>query len=202
MLRLSLDPIKVEYEAPSVVKLAAEAAEIAGVGPMAAIPGALAEVAVREMIRQGALVNVIENGGEIAGLSSLPINVAIYAGSSPLSGYVGFQLIPDDFPVGVATSSATVSHALNFGKADAAVVIADSASMADAAAKAVCNAVQGDDEEASVQSGLEVAETLSPVRSAIVIRGKHIGTVGKLPTLLSLHGSVGTLFEADQMTQL
>jgi len=68
------------------------------------------------------------------------------------------------------------------------VTIADTASLADAAAKAVCNAVQGKNLEASVQAGLEVAETLPCVRASLIIRGKYIGTVGRLPKLVMLNG--------------
>jgi ApbE superfamily uncharacterized protein (UPF0280 family) len=68
---------------------------------------------------------------------------------------VGFLLSPFDFPIGIATSSATVGHALSFGEADAAVIVADTASIADAVATAVCNAVRGNDYEASIQKGLK-----------------------------------------------
>jgi len=193
----SLEPIDVEDDAPRVVKLAAFSAELADVGPMAAIPGALAEIAVEDMVRQGSSVSLVENGGEIACISNKPINVGIYAGPSPLSGRIGFQLLSDDSPIGIATSSATVSHALSFGNADAAIVIARSAALADAAATAVCNAVKGFDAEASVQSGLEVAETIPKVRAAVVIRGRYIGKIGKLPRLLKLNGNLDDIFEAS-----
>jgi ApbE superfamily uncharacterized protein (UPF0280 family) len=193
--RYSLEPVRVEEDAPRVVKLAASATQLTGVGPMAAIPGALAELALESMLHRGAEVNVIENGGEIAAASRRPLCVGIYAGPSPLSGKVGFQLSPEEFPVGIATSSATVSHALNFGEADAAVVIADTASLADAAAKAVCNVVQGEDVEASVQAGLEVAEDLPCVRASLIIRGKYIGTAGRLPKLVRLDGDVDEMLK-------
>jgi len=194
---LSLDPVPISETAPSIVRLAAYAAETAGVGPMAAIPGALAELAVENMLLHRASASLVENGGEISAVSNIPFNVGVYAGTSPLSGRIGFHLTSDDFPIGIATSSATVSHAINFGEADAAVVIADTASMADAAAKAVCNAVRGRDLEASVQLGLEKAETIPCVRSALIIRGKYVGTVGKLPKLLKLNGDVGQLFASS-----
>lgn len=194
---LSLDPLPIEESAPEVVKLAALAAEAAQVGPMAAVPGALAELAVRDMILQGASVSLVENGGEIAATSTQPLIVGVYAGASPVSGRIGFHLVLEDFPIGIATSSATVSHALNFGEADAAVVVADTASLADAAAKAVCNSVVGEDIEVSVQSGLERAESILGIRGALVIRGNYVGTVGKLPRLVKLNGTREELFRAS-----
>jgi len=197
LFELSLDPLKVEESAPEVVKLASLAAEAAQVGPMAAVPGALAELAVRNMVLNGSSVSLIENGGEIAATSTQPLIVGVYAGASPVSGRIGFHLALEDFPIGIATSSATVSHALNFGEADAAVVIADTASLADAAAKAVCNSVVGNDVEASVQLGLERAESIPGVRGALVIRRNYVGTVGRLPRLIKLNGTEEELFRAS-----
>jgi len=194
---LSLDPLPIEELAPEVARLAALAAEAAQVGPMAAIPGALAELAVRDMMLEGASVNLIENGGEIAAASTQPLTVGVYAGASPVSGRIGFHLALEDFPIGIATSSATVSHALNFGEADAAVVVADTASLADGAAKAVCNSVVGEDIEASVKSGLMKAESIRGVRGALVIRRDYIGTVGKLPRLIKLNCTREELFGAS-----
>ena len=193
---LALDPIHVGGDAPEIVRLAAGAAEVAGVGPMAAIPGSLAELAVGVMLSTGSKINLIENGGEIAAASLCPLAVGIYAGQSVFSGQVGFLLSPSDFPLGIATSSATVSHALNFGQADAAVVVADTASMADAVAKAVCNSVQGDDCEASIQSGLETVEKIGHVRGALIIRGARIGMVGKLPKLAKFDGNLKGMLTA------
>lgn len=193
----SLEPLKVEDDAPRVVKLAALASEVANVGPMAAIPGALADIAMEDMVCQGSSVNLVENGGEIAALSDRPLDIGVYAGSSPLSGRIGFHLLHNDFPIGIATSSSTVSHALSFGNADATIIVARSASIADAVATAVCNSVRGDDVEASVQSGLELAETIPHIRGAIVIRGVYVGKVGRLPRLLKLNGNIEDLFEAS-----
>lgn len=194
---LSLDPLPIEVSAPEVVKLAALAAQAAQVGPMAAIPGALAELAVRDMMSEGASVSLIENGGEIAATSTQPLIVGVYAGASPVSGKIGFHLALEDFPIGIATSSATVSHALNFGEADAAVVVADTASLADAAAKAVCNSVAGEDIEASVKSGLAKAESIRGVRGALVIRRDYVGTAGRLPRLIKLNCTREELFGAS-----
>jgi ApbE superfamily uncharacterized protein (UPF0280 family) len=193
----SLDPIQIEENAPEVVRLASDAAVVAKVGPFAAVPGAIADLALREMLSSGGSVCLVENGGEIAANSRIPLNVGLYAGSSPVSGRVGFRIESGDSPVGIATSSATVSHALNFGRADAAVAVADTAALADASATAICNVVNGNDLEASVQAGLEVAEQIPNLRGALVVRGRYVGSVGKLPRLLNLRGQVEDMFRAS-----
>ena len=168
----SLIPIRIEKEAPEIIAIMAEAAEISNVGPMAAVAGALADLGVRQMVKADAKVAIIENGGEIAGISDISMNIGIFAGNSPLSGRIGFKLEKEDFPMGLGTSSGTVGHALSFGEADAATIFANTAALGDAAATAVANEVKDPDFEKSVQNGLERAETIEGVRGALIIRGK------------------------------
>jgi ApbE superfamily uncharacterized protein (UPF0280 family) len=184
----ALEPIQIEKDPPQIIALMAQAGEIAGVGPMAAVAGALADLGVNKMVELGAKVAIIENGGEIAGVSNRAINIGIFAGNSPLSGKVGFRFEQGDFPIGLGTSSGTVGHALSFGEADAATILAENAALGDAAATAVANEVKGNDHEKSVQNGLERAETIEGVRGALIIRGKFAGIVGKLPQLLKITG--------------
>lgn len=184
----TLEPIRIEKDAPEIVTLMARAGEIANVGPMAAVAGALADLGVSQMVKLEAQVAVIENGGEVAGISNIPINLGIFAGNSPLSGKIGFRFEEEDFPMGLGTSSGTVGHAFSFGEADAATVLTNNAALGDAAATAVANVVKGTDFEKSVQDGLEIAETIEGVRGALIIRGKFAGIVGKLPQLLTITG--------------
>lgn len=192
----SLVPMEVEENAPRAVRLASDAAFAAQVGPFAAVPGAIADLALEEMRSCRPSVCLVENGGEIAADSKTPLNVGVYAGVSPISGRVGFRLDSDDFPIGIATSSASVSHAISLGEADAAVAIADTAALSDACATAICNAVSGDDVEGSVQTGLEVAEAIPNLRGAFVVRGEHVGSVGRLPRFLRLNGRVDEMFRS------
>jgi hypothetical protein len=195
-LKFSLDPLEVGEDAPIIVKLAASAAKNAKVGPMAAVPGALADLAVSAVSKKGAKVCLVENGGEISAFSNQSIKVGIYAGNSSLSSRIGFVLSPKEFPLGISTSSASVGHALTFGEADAAVAFAQTASVADAAATAICNAVRGKDVKKSIKSGLDLAESIPGVKSSLIIRGDYIGATGKLPKLLRLKGNKNCVLKA------
>jgi ApbE superfamily uncharacterized protein (UPF0280 family) len=64
---------------PLVAKIMAQAAEKADVGPMAAVAGAIADLAVEAMLRTGCQVAVVENGGEIMAQSNQPVDVAVAA---------------------------------------------------------------------------------------------------------------------------
>ncbi|MEM2103306.1 MAG: UPF0280 family protein [Candidatus Bathyarchaeia archaeon] len=179
----SLEPIHVE-DGPKVVKLMAEYAERAGVGPMAAVAGVLADLAVEKMVSSGSKVAVVENGGEVSAYSNQPIYVALLAGDNPLSKNFGFKL--DNFPIGAATSSGMFSHALSFGQADAVTVFASNAGLADAAATAAGNIVKGNNRCDAVKSGVELAMSIEGVKGVLVIYRDLIGTGGYIPKLIKI----------------
>ena len=179
----TLKPIPVPQE-PLVAKLMAEAAEKANVGPMAAVAGVLADLAVKDMLLEGCEVAVVENGGEVSAVSNMPIDVALAAGDDPLSKRFGFRLT--DFPAGVATSSGRFSHALSFGDAEAATVFCKDAGLADAAATAVGNVVKGENCQTAIQKGMDKALSILGVEGVLIVYRGHVGTAGKIPKIIKV----------------
>ncbi|WP_455363975.1 UPF0280 family protein [[Eubacterium] cellulosolvens] len=196
----SLNPVEIPKNSPSIIKKMAHAAFKADVGPMAAVAGALIDIAFEQMKKTGAKTAVIENGGEVIAESTQPVYAGIYAGPSPLSGKLAIKLT--QFPIGVATSSASVSEALTFGLADAATILAENAALADAAATVACNMVQGDDCRKSVKKGLSVAGKIEGVIGAIIIRGNYIGSIGDIPELVSVSGNIKDVINAQREVNL
>ena len=184
----SLQPIEV-HEGPAIVKLMAEAAEKANVGPMAAVAGVLTDLAVKGMVSEGAEVAVVENGGEAYAVSNKPIDVVLLAGNSPLSKRVGFRL--ESFPVGIATSSGTVSHALSLGEAEAVTVFAANAGLADAAATAVGNLVKGSDYREAIERGITRALSIKGVRGVFVVYRGMVGKGGRVPRIIKVSTAGG-----------
>jgi ApbE superfamily uncharacterized protein (UPF0280 family) len=179
----SLKPIPIP-EIPIVAKLMAQAAQKAGVGPMAAVAGAIADLAIADMAHVCAKVAVVEDGGEISAQSDMPIDVAVAAGDEPLSRRFGFRLT--EFPIGVATSSGRFSHALSFGDAEAAIVFCKNASLADAAATAVGNMVKGFDVEAAIKAGISKGLSIEGVEGVMIIYKGQVGTAGKIPQIIKV----------------
>ncbi len=171
-------------EKPLVAKLMAKAAEKANVGPMAAVAGVLADLAVKDMIAAGCEVAVVEDGGEVSAISNVPIDVAVAAGDEPLSKQFGFRL--SEFPVGLATSSGRFSHAFSFGDAEAVSVFCREAGLADAAATAVCNVVKGEDWKASIEAGIAVAKSIVGVEGVMILYKGNVGTWGKVPQIIKI----------------
>ncbi|MDR0797863.1 MAG: UPF0280 family protein [Nitrososphaerota archaeon] len=178
----TFDPIPVPSE-PLVAKLMALAAQKANVGPMAAVAGVIADLAVLDMQSIGCKVAVVEDGGEISAVSDRPIDVAVSAGNEPLSKRFGFRL--NEFPIGVATSSGRFSHAFSFGDAEAATVFCKDAGLADAVATAVGNVVKGT-AEAGIEAGLKQGLSTPGVLGVFVLYQGKVGTAGKIPQIIQI----------------
>jgi hypothetical protein len=170
----SLEPIPVTEEMPPVARQMAEAAKMVGVGPMAAVAGAIAQSVGEELGKISPEV-IIENGGDNYLLSHHDRVVGIYAGSSPLSGRVGLVIKASEMPVGVCTSSGTVGHSLSFGSADAVTVVSPSAFLADAAATAIGNLINSAED---FSHGFELAKSIPGILGVILIKGDKIGAWG------------------------
>ncbi|TCW60753.1 UPF0280 family protein [Treponema sp. J25] len=147
----SLVPLHFDPEAPPIVQRMLQAGQAAGVGPMAAVAGAIAAILGEDLTKEFAFDElVIENGGDYWLWIQEPLLVGVYAGLSSLSGKIAVRLQPSGRPWGLACSSGTVGPSLSFGKADAAMVLAPDAAAADAWATALGNLLkrQEDMEEA------------------------------------------------------
>lgn len=137
----SLEPVEVWADASQIIQDMARAGRICGVGPMAAVAGAVAQwVAawIAEHCPEAGPTLLVENGGDlylrsdrerIIGLLALP------EGESSL----GLRLGPEDFPCALCSSSGTIGHSLSFGQADLVAARSRDAALADAAATALGN---------------------------------------------------------------
>ncbi len=172
----TLEPMRVEDNAPALVRDMAEAAKAVGVGPMAAVAGAIAEEIGNCLLSYSDEV-IVENGGDIFLKSLRRRLVGIYAGESPLTGKIAFVIEPGDTPLGVCTSSGTVGHSLSFGLADAATVFSSSTALADAAATAIGNRVSSADD---IPRAIEFAQRLPLLRGVAIVKGHVLGLWGEV----------------------
>ena len=134
----SLEPCGSAEDHP-VVRRMVDASDDAGVGPMAAVAGAVATAGVEAMVRAGASFGVVENGGDIAFVTDRPLRIGVHAGASAYSDRFAFVLPPTGQVWGCCTSSATVGPSVSFGVADAVTVFAPDPVLADAWATRLCN---------------------------------------------------------------
>jgi len=172
----SLEPLEVEKEAPGIVRDMADAASLCGVGPMAAVAGAIAGFVGRELLDFSPEV-IVENGGDIYLRTLRRRTIGIFAGRSPLTGKLGLQIEPEDTPLGICTSSGTVGHSLSFGRVDAVIVLAESATLADAAATAIGNRVS---DVTDIEKGIEFARSIGQLKGVVIIKDENMGVWGEV----------------------
>jgi len=151
----SLRPVSVSESAPPIARAMAEAAALAGVGPMAAVAGAMAQ-SVADAFCGASPDILVENGGDAYLRSTKDRVVGLLA--RPVDGArLGLALPARRFPLAVCASSGRIGHSLSFGSADLVTVLARSGALADAAATALANMVTCKDDLAPM---LEAAKRL------------------------------------------
>jgi ApbE superfamily uncharacterized protein (UPF0280 family) len=172
----SLLPYPEDPFAPEIVKEMVSVTKMFGIGPMAAVAGTIADFVGSGLLDYSDEV-IVENGGDIFLMTDNPRTVSVYAGNSPFSNKLGLITNPTQMPLGICTSSSTVGHSLNLGIADAVCIVAQSASVADAAATALGNKING---EHALKREVEAIKESEAIKGGIVITGKTMATWGEI----------------------
>jgi len=178
--KVTFEPYPCTSDAPDVVRRMVKATAKAGVGPMAAVAGTIAWLALEDMVKAGARYGIIDNGGDIALINDRPVVVGIYAGQSPIRG-LGLEIEPRDTILGVCTSSGTVGPSISLGNSDAALIISEDVSLADAAATALGNRII---DKNSLETAFDFLREIPEVSGAIGIIGDRMATYGRLPRIV------------------
>ncbi len=171
----ALRPYSVKDRTPDIIREMVEASSSAGVGPMAAVAGAIAEYVGKDLLKYSDEI-IVENGGDIFMKTSRIRKVGIFAGKSSYSGRLALEVTPAD-TWGICTSSGTVGPSLSFGQADAVVAVCNSAILADAWATRLGNMVKTADD---VDGVLEFAKDKPEVKGALIIIGEEMGVCGSI----------------------
>lgn len=180
--RLSLIPHIAQNSAPKILKEMSEISVRTGVGPMAAVAGAFSAHIAQELKKYFKIEEIIvENGGDIYVDIQNDIDVAIFAGESPLSQKIGLRIDAKESPLGICTSSGTVGHSFSFGKADAVMIACKEAALADAYASAFANKIQTTDD---INSVLQQIEHEKEILSALIVKDGKIGVIGQFEMVL------------------
>ena len=172
----TLLPYSEDSFAPEIIREMISVTRMFGVGPMAAVAGAIAQFVGSDLLSHAEEV-IVENGGDIFVKTKRPTTVSIFAGTSRLSNKLGLIIHPEEMPTGICTSSATVGHSLSLGAADAVCIVAKSASMADAAATALGNRITN---RSKLKSVVESMREFKDIKGGVVIIGKTMATWGEI----------------------
>lgn len=182
----SLEPLDDDPVAPPLIRSMLAAGQSAGVGPMAAVAGAIAEETGRGL---AALTDevVVENGGDLYLRGETERTIALYTGEAGLKAGLGFRVHPGE-GVGLGTSSGRFGHSVSLGEASTASVLAPSAALADAAATAIGNAVRGRD---GIEQGIERARDIAGVTGAVIVQEGAVGAWGDIELVEIDQGAAG-----------
>jgi ApbE superfamily uncharacterized protein (UPF0280 family) len=174
--RTSLAPVPVPAGAPEIVRRMAVGAELAGVGPFAAVAGAVAHM-VAESFAGRFPDLIVENGGDIYIYSRRERIVGLLP--NPQGALIGVRILPEDCPVSLCASSAHIGPSLSLGKGDLAVVRATDGALADACATALCNMLR---EAGDVDRAVRRAEDMQKigVQGVFLQCAERIGIWGKM----------------------
>lgn len=172
----SLVPLAETYHLPEIIDEMIKASSSAGVGPMAAVAGAIAQAVSNDLLLHSREV-IVENGGDIYMATAYDRIIGLYAGASSLSMKIGILIEPEKSPIGICTSSGTVGHSLSFGKADAVCVLSKSGALADAAATAIGNIVRN---KKDIEKGLEKGKEIEGVLGVLIVVEEKMGVWGDI----------------------
>jgi len=176
---VTLEPYDCKGE---IVERMCKASNLAGVGPMAAVAGVIAQYAVEKMVNAGARFAVIDNGGDIAMYINRPIVVGLYTYSLT----IGLKVEKKGY-YAICTSSGTIGHSISFGFADAATIFARDACIADAFATALGNMIKDDFKKEDILKTLKNfwERSKNYIEGALVVKDDIIGFVGDIPKFVN-----------------
>jgi ApbE superfamily uncharacterized protein (UPF0280 family) len=177
-------PLAAAKEAPEIVQLMCESSMKAGIGPMASVAGAFAEIIGKVILNKFSIKEIlIENGGDLFIHCREKKVLALYAGKSVFSNKLGVKIPAKTGTFGVATSSASVGHSFSLGKADAVTVICKSSALADAFATAFCNEIH---KREDIEQVIHKAKLRKEILGIIIVKSDTLGCYGDFE-VVSLH---------------
>ena len=173
----ALTPYDAGLEAPDILKEMSRVSHKTGIGPMSAVAGAVA-LRVAEFLKSkfGVKEVIVENGGDIYAEAHSDMDIAVFAGQSPLSEKIGLHIPAADFPLGICTSSGTVGPSLSLGRADAVMIVCKDVLLADSYATAMANRIQSVND---LQPVIDLIQNNPDILGAIVVKDDRMAICGQ-----------------------
>jgi len=179
----SFEPLDMTDDAPLIARRMMHAARLVGVGPMAAVAGAMAQGAVEAGLKAGAKEAIVDNGGDIYLRVAEPIIIGLDSGGTELADRLAFSLGSGDTPLAICSSSGRMGHSTSLGRCDLATVVSKDAALADAAATRAANLVRTIED---VDGALDKIANIEGVDGVIIVKDARVGLAGQLPPLVKI----------------
>ena len=172
----SLVPVKVQNRYSPIIKKMCHAAKIFGVGPMAAVAGAVCDRIAEDIAAECGFL-MIENGGDIFIKSADGVKAGLYSSSEYFSDRLNIIIDAENIPCGICSSSGKMGHSMSTGNSDLVTIMSDSATMADAAATAIANSIR---KKADIERAMSRFKNKKEIKGMVIIKGDRIGICGAI----------------------
>jgi len=172
----SLVPVEIKSYYPPFIKKMCHASRMFGVGPMAAIAGAVCD-SIAESIAHNCRFLMIENGGDIFIKSTTGVKVGLYSSNSHFSDKLNIEFDAEQTPCGICSSSGHIGHSLSLGSSDLVTIMSDTTTLADAAATAVANSIK---EQTDIEKAINQYKKNKEIKGLVIIKGNKIGIWGAI----------------------
>ena len=174
--KAALTPYDAGLEAPAILKEMSKVSHKTGIGPMSAVAGAVAQHVAEFLKSQfGVKEVIVENGGDIYAEAHFDMDIAVFAGQSPLSEKIGLHIPATDFPLGICTSSGTVGPSLSLGRADAVMIVCKDVLLADSYATAMANRIRTVND---LEPVIDRIQNIPDILGAIAIKDDRLALCG------------------------
>ena len=176
------DPYEASKNDEPLIKRMCHASVSAGVGPMAAVAGAVAAYALERIYGLGCRFAVFDNGGDIAMCADRDVLIGIYQDDLRFSE-LALLIRASGGMRGICSSSGRIGPSVSFGISGITTVFADDPILADACATAVANNVK----DATRESLAEAAESINKMDGAkgcLILCGGIMASCGEVPEIV------------------
>ena len=180
--KTTYDPYPVSEDDDELIQRMCQASEIAGVGPMAGVAGAVAVFAVERMVGEGAGYAIVENGGDIALRIDRDITVGVFQDDERFRD-IAFRVPKREGIFGICSSSAKIGPSVSLGKTSISTVFSDDVILADACATALGNMIR-DGGQQEMSSAMETIGRKEGVEGCVSISDGLMAMYGNVPELI------------------
>ncbi len=165
----ALSSLPFDENAPFIIQDMLKASKLSGLGPFSAVAGAVAFYVGKELLKYSQEV-IIENGGDIFLNIKEDKKIGLYCGKYFDWPFLTLKIRKRNYSFGICTSSSKIGHSINFGEADAVMVLAKDVLIADTFATLYSNMLK---KEKDIQKVCERAKKNSIIEAVVVaFKGK------------------------------
>lgn len=193
--KTTFDPYHSSKNDDALIKMMCEASELAHVGPMAGVAGAVAYYTVEKITEAGAAFAIAENGGDIAMKIDRDVVVGLFAGKSEVSK-LGLDVKKRDSVFGICSSSGKIGPSISLGSSDICTVISENVILADCCATALGNLIKKG-EPSEMADALDEIMKIEGVEGCLAFCNGLLAMDGDIPEIIRTKDSSGVNAKYD-----